>query len=213
MGDAYNNNGGRWLTPANVLILIITGILVPITAAVIPTAIDYFKLKDDFGYTSSAITAGSRTAFNVYVRNRGIVPERTVEVWVRQEKGRALELDLSNAPPGSKVRDETDHKVVSLGDLRPGEAAFITGMAETRVGVEVPSLAHYGGIKGWFSAIAVPMRVVSADRAARRINEWQSPPSAMDFVYRVGFWGFVIVVLGAAAWAAMTRWGPWRRTR
>ncbi|HXM81716.1 MAG TPA: hypothetical protein VN929_07290 [Burkholderiales bacterium] len=195
-GDEQSKNDA-WLSPSTVLVLCI-GILVPIVAALIPAAIRHFT-SHDFRYSiTGPITVANRMAFAVTVRNRGRVVEKNVEVWLPKNRpDQVFEFEMSWAPPGSKVRDEANHKVVSLGDLKPDERARISVVTTAKPGAE----ASASTFRGEMLLPAMAPRIVSADRVAEWVPEGRRS-SAIEYAYRIGFWGFVILVLTAILWVA-----------
>src|SRR5258708_23135032 len=70
-----------WPSRSTVLVLCF-GLLMLITAALIPAAIGYFN-RDDFCYSiTGPITVGNRTAFPINVRNQSRVTQKNVEIWL-----------------------------------------------------------------------------------------------------------------------------------
>jgi hypothetical protein len=195
-GDEQSKSG-TWLSPSTVLVLCV-GILVPIVAALIPVAIRQFA-SHDFRYSiTGPITVANRTAFAINVRNRGRVVEKNVEVWLpKYRPDQIFEFEMSWAPPGSRVRDEPDHKVLLLGDLKPDERARISVVTAATPG----AAASVGTLRGEMLLPAMAPRVVSADRVAELV-QGRRRRTAMEYAYRVGFWGFVILLVTAILWAA-----------
>ena len=191
------SKGDAWLSPSTVLLLCV-GILVPITAALIPAAIHYFNTTHNLRYSiTGPVTVANRTAFAINVRNRGRVTEKNVEIWLPKTRpDQVFEFETRWAPAGTKVRDESNHTVFSLGDLQPEQRARISIMtAAASAGEEVT----VGTLRGEVLLPLMAPRVVSADGTATYLLERRITP--MDRVHRIGFWGFVILVVTAILWA------------
>jgi hypothetical protein len=194
------SRGDAWLSPSTVLLLCL-GILVPITAALIPVAIHRFETHD-FRYSiTGPVTVGKRTAFAINVRNRGRVTEKNVEIWLPKTRpDQEFEFEMRWAPAGTKVRDESNHKVFSLGDLQPEQRARISiTTAAASAGDEVTA----GTIRGEVLLPSMAPRIVSVDGNAQMVQERRGI-SRTEYAYRIGFWGFVILVASAILWAFTT---------
>jgi hypothetical protein len=180
------------------VLLLCVGILVPITAALIPAGIHHFKTHD-FRYSiTGPVTVGSRTAFSINVRNRGLVAEKNVEIWLPKIRpDQEFDFEMRWAPPGTKVRDESNHKVFSIGDLQPEQRARISiTTAAASAGDEVT----VGTLRGEVLLPLMTPRIVSADGTAQMVLEKRGI-TPMEYAYRIGFWGFVILVVSAILWA------------
>jgi hypothetical protein len=186
-----------WLSPSTVLLLCV-GILVPITAALIPAAIRHFKTHD-FRYSiTGPVTVGNRTAFAINVRNRGLMAEKNVEIWLPKIRpDQEFEFEMRWAPAGTKMREESNYKVFSLGDLQPEQRARISiTTAAAFAGDEVT----VGTLRGEALLPLMTPRIVSADGIAEFVLERRGI-TPMEYAYRIGFWGFVILVVSAILWA------------
>jgi hypothetical protein len=140
-------------------------------------------------------------AFSVDVQNKGRVVEKNVEVWIPKSfEAQKFEIEsIWELGVPIKIRDEQSRVVVSLGDMRPKDRATIavlTNMGDVRFSGETSNKLRDSFLLG-----LILVKVVSADKRA----DWSWPgereTTAMDFVYRAGFWGFVIVAAGAFLWA------------
>jgi hypothetical protein len=189
-----------WLSPSTVLLLCV-GILVPITAALIPAAVRHFKTHD-FRYSiTGPVTVGNRTAFSINVRNRGLVAEKNVEIWLPKTRAdQEFEFEMRWAPAGTKMREESNYKVFSLGDLQPEQRARISmTTAAAFAGDEVT----VGTLRGEVLLPLMTPKIVSADGIAQMVLERRGI-TPMEYAYRIGFWGFVILVVSAILWALTT---------
>jgi hypothetical protein len=168
-----------------------------ITAALIPAAIGYFN-RDDFCYSiTGPITVGNRTAFAINVRNQSRVTQKNVEIWlpkIRPDQEFAFEARW--APVGTKVRDESNYRVFSLGDLQPEQRARISIATSAAIAGDEVTI---GTLRGEELLPLMTPRIVSADGTATYFLERRL--SLMEYPYRIGFWGFVILVMTAILWA------------
>jgi hypothetical protein len=131
------------------------------------------------------------------VRNRGRVTERNVEIWIAKSRtNQVYEHEMAWAPPATKIREDAQHKVYLIGDLRPDETARISLMTDAPPGVA--SVGTEDSLELFPPAMAP--RVVSADGTAQWVPE-RRRRSVMRYVYRIGFWGFIILVVSAVLWA------------
>jgi hypothetical protein len=104
------------------------------------------------------------------------------------------------APAGTKVRDESNRKVFSLGDLQPEQRARISvTTAAAFAGDEVT----VGTLRGEVLLPLMAPRIVSADGIAEFVLERRGI-TPLEYAYRIGFWGFVIMMLSAILWALTT---------
>jgi Domain of unknown function DUF11 len=187
--------GNSWFTPSTILILCF-GMLVPIAAALIPAARGLLK-EHDFRYSvSGPVTVGKRIAFAVTVTNRGRQTEKDVQIRVPHEAGMPeLEYELTWAPPGTQVRDTKPYKIFVIGDLKPEEMARISVMMSAPQGP-----ATIGNTRDEQLVPSLAPRVVSAHGEASWAPATRRA-SLMRYVYQAGFWGFIIIVVTALAWA------------
>lgn len=192
-----NRRGNGWLSPGTVLVLCF-GILVPIVAALIPVARGWLRAHDFRYSVSGPVTVGQRIAFAVTVTNRGRRAEKNVEIWIPAGPARELEYELTWAPPGARVREQGSYKVFALGDLPPEGIARISVMMDAP-----PGPASIGNTEAEQLVPAMAPRIVSSRGEAHWVPATRRA-SKMRYVYKTGFWGFVILVFTALVWAVGT---------
>lgn len=190
--DSRRGNG--WLSPSTVLILCF-GILVPIMAALIPVAARWLEVHD-FRYSiSGPVTVGQRIALAVTVTNRGRRTEKNVEIWIPAGSAHGLEYELTWAPSEARMREQGTYKIFALGDLPPEGTA--------RISIMMVAPRDLAGIGNGRPVPTGATRVVSSRGEARWVPATHRV-SKMYYVYKTGFWGFVILVLTALVWAVST---------
>jgi hypothetical protein len=193
-----NQRGSSWFAPSTILILAF-GMLVPIAAALIPFARGLLKVHDFRYSVSGPVTVGKRIAFAVTVTNRGREPETNVEIWIPYDRGaREFEYELTWAPRRTQVRERDAYKIFVIGDLRPEEMARISIMTSAPSGP-----GTIGNTRDEQLVPAMAPRVVSAHGEADWVPATRRA-SVMRYVYMAGFWGFIILVVTALAWAVST---------
>lgn len=190
--------GSSWFAPSTVLIVCF-GMLVPIVAALIPVARGMLKAHDFRYSVSGPVTVGKRIAYAVTVTNRGREPETNVEIWIPYERGApGFEYELTWAPRATYTRERDAYKVFVIGDLKPEEMARISIMMSAP-----PGPATIGNTREEQLVPAMAPRIVSAHGDATWVPATRRA-SIMRYVYMSGFWGFIILVVTALAWALST---------
>jgi len=193
-----NHRSRSWFAPSTVLIVCF-GMLVPIAAALIPLARGLLKAHDFRYSVSGPVTVGKSIAFAITVTNRGRETENNVEIWIpRESRMPGFEYELTWAPPGAHVREAKPYKIFVIGDLKPEEMARISVMMSAP-----PGPATIGNTKDEQFVPAMAPRVVSAHGEAAWVPATRRG-SFMRYVYQAGFWGFIIIVVTALAWAIST---------
>jgi hypothetical protein len=186
---------GTWFSPGTVLIVCV-GILVPIIAALIPVARTQLRAHDFRYSVSGPVTVAKRIAFAITVRNRGRIMERNVEIWIpKGQSEQEFQYEITWAPPGTRIRDEAGYKVFVIGDLKPEEIARVSVMTGAPAGP-----ASVGDTRGEQFVPSMAPRIVSADGPAQWVPATRRA-SVMRYVYQIGFWGFIILVVSAILWA------------
>jgi hypothetical protein len=187
-----------WFAPSTVLIVCF-GMLVPIAAALVPVARGLLKAHDFRYSVSGPVTVGKRIAFAVTVTNRGRERERNVEIWIPYDRGvTGFEYELTWAPRGTTIRERDAYKIFVIGDLKPEEMARISIMMSAP-----PGPATIGNTRDEQLVPAMAPRIVSAHGEAAWVPATRRA-SIMRYVYMAGFWGFIILVVTALAWAIST---------
>ena len=161
----------------NALLLVATGILIPLLALAFPYVIDFFSPKAALVFEAKGpIQVEDTKALTIIVRNEGKSVENNVEIWLpaKLDKGKSK---LEATIPTSS-RDEGKVTVIVVGVLRPGERVQISLLVEDRM------------FFVWEHSMK-DFRVVSTEHLATwggRSDEW-------DFIYRAGFWGFLLLLV------------------
>lgn len=160
----------------NSLLLVATGILIPLLALAFPYVIDFFSPKAALVFEAEGpIQVEGTKALSVTVKNEGKSVEKNVEIWLPSKLEKEKSKLASTIPTTS--RDEGKTTVIAIGDLRPGER------------VQVSLLVEDGMFFVWEHNIK-DFRVVSAEHLAT----WDGRSKEWDFIYRAGFWGFLLLV-------------------
>jgi hypothetical protein len=173
--------------------------LVPVVAALMPIARDRLRAHD-FRYSiSGPITVGKRVAFAVTVTNRGRETEDNVRVLIpHDQRSKEFTYELTWAPSGTRVREESGYRVFVIGDLQPEQMARISVMTDAPTGP-----ASIGNTKEEQFVPAMAPRIVSSHGEAQWVPATRRN-SRMRYVYQAGFWGFLILVVTALLWAMAT---------
>lgn len=161
----------------NALLLVATGILIPLIALALPYAIDFFSPKAALVFEAEGpIHVGDAKALSVTVKNKGKSVEKNVEIWLPSKLEKEKSKLASTVPTTS--RDEGEATVIAIGDLRPGEH------------VQVSLLVEDSMFFVWEHSIK-NFRVVSTEHLAT----WDGRSEEWDFIYRAGFWGFLLLLV------------------
>jgi hypothetical protein len=159
------------------LLLVVTGVMIPLLALALPYVIEFISPKAALVYEATGpIQIDGTKVFSLAVRNEGKGVEKNVEVWL-PTKLEKLKSKLASSVPVT-TRDDGKATVVKLGDLRPGEKVEVSVLVEDTYFF----LSEYS-MKG--------LRIVSTEHLAAwggRSDEW-------DFIYRAGFWAFLLILL------------------
>jgi hypothetical protein len=171
---------------ASKLLLILTGVLIPIFSALIPVAIDYSKASGGLTYkVMGPVSVQSTYAFSLTISNNGRVVEKNVEIWfpdILPEKTTTYEstIPVEFKRQGKKI-------LFSVGDLRPNESVTISVLTSNQFLALLEN--KFQILRG--------VRVVSSDHVA----ESDGPSDEMEFIYRAGFWAFILIFFVALVWA------------
>ncbi|WGO97844.1 hypothetical protein QFX18_17690 [Saccharophagus degradans] len=158
------------------LLILATGILIPIIAAVIPWALDAYQNNGslEFSFVGPIEVEGTKV-FSIQVENSGRTLEEDVKIWLPDKLEKDWKISASIA---YSVKHESNGSVLAIGDLRPGEEAVISILSsDPFFSVHIFSLKR--------------MKVASKDQLA----EHSEPDEFIIFIYMAGFWGFVLLIL------------------
>jgi hypothetical protein len=159
------------------LLLVVTGVMIPLLALALPHVIEFISPKAALVYQAvGPIQIDGTKVFSLIVRNDGKAVEKNVEMWLPTKLEKSKSKLTSSIPV--TTRDDGKTTVVSLGDLRPSEKVEVSVLVEDTYFF----LSEYN-MKG--------LRIVSTDQLAAwggRSDEW-------DFIYRAGFWAFLLILL------------------
>lgn len=160
----------------NVLLLVATGILIPLIALAFPYIIDFFSPKAALVFEAEGpIQVENTKALSVMIKNEGKSVEKNVEIWLpsKLEKGK---FKLTATTPIT-YRNESEATVITIGDLRPSERVQVALLIEDGM-----FFVYEHSIKD--------LRIVSTERVAT----WDGLSTEWDFIYRAGFWGFLVLL-------------------
>lgn len=159
------------------LLLVVTGVMIPLLALALPYVIEFISPKAVLVYQATGpIQIDGTKVFSLIVRNDGKAVEKNVEIGLptKLEKGKSK---LASSIPVT-TRDDGKTTVVSLGDLRPSEKVEVSVLVEDTYFF----LSEYS-MKG--------LRIVSTEHLAA----WDGSSDEWDFIYRAGFWAFLLILL------------------
>jgi len=102
------------------LLLVVSGVLIPLVAAAIPYIIEFISPKSSLVFESvGPVVVEDTKGFSLSVRNEGKTVERNIEVWLPSKLEKGNHKLESSQPLTLKEVDKAT--VLVLGDIRPSE--------------------------------------------------------------------------------------------
>jgi hypothetical protein len=151
--------------------------MIPLLAMALPYVIEFLSPKGALIYEAKGpIQIEGTKVFSLAVRNEGKSVEKSVEIWLPTKLERSKSKLASSIP--ITTRDDGKTTVLGLGDLRPGEKVEVSILVE-----DTYFFLSDHSMKG--------LRIVSTEHLAT----WSGRSEEWDFIYRAGFWAFLIIML------------------
>jgi hypothetical protein len=109
-----------------------------------------------------------------------------------------FKYELTWAPHGTHVREDSGYRVFTIGELKPEQMARISLMTSAP-----PGPVNIGNTQDEQFVPAMSPRTISSHGEAQWVPATRRA-SKMRYVYEAGFWGFIILVVTALVWAIAT---------
>lgn len=128
--DNEKKNSRSLVLSRSTVIAFFVGVVVPLLAAVVPQGIEYLKTKNDFTYfRGDPVFFDTQVAYSIQINNKGRVVEKDVQLWIGNLSGSEVSIErdiFGDRLQELKTRDEEGKKVVSIGDMRPGDEVRVS---------------------------------------------------------------------------------------
>ena len=159
------------------LLLVVSGVLIPLVAAAIPYIIEFISPKSSLVFESvGPVVVEDTKGFSLSVRNEGKTVERNIEVWLPSKLEKGNHKLESSQPLTLKEVDKAT--VLVLGDIRPSEKVDVSLLVQDRL-----FFVYEHRLKD--------LRIVSSDSKAI----WGGRSDEAWFIYRTGFYAALLILL------------------